>query len=105
MKAPLDERPELPGQSVTREQCRRLACGGRLPRKFEARPIPVRTESVKRLWLHDGTACKPVGLEPCLKFRFRPEGGDVPSGEADVVPEMPRRHQEMNHRVSENRAG
>jgi len=90
---------------VTRKQCRRFACTDRLPLKIEACPIPVRTERVERLRLDDRAARESFGFEPCPKFAFRPESGDVRSGEADVAPEMPGRHQEMDQRISESRPG
>ena len=100
----LDERPELADQSVT---CEHRGCFGRtcrLPAGVEASPIPVRTELIERLRLDDRAARKPLGLEPSIKFAFRPEGGDVRSGEADIIPEMSGWHQEMDQCFAENSA-
>ena len=67
-----------------------------LPVEIEARRVPVGPEIMHRLWRYYRTQAESLGLEPARQFTFRPEGRDVRSRVADVVPEMARRYQEVN---------
>ena len=79
-----------------------LECGLRLrgarplPVEIEARRVPVGPEIVDRLWRHHRSQAELFGRKPAGKLAFRPEGRDVRSRIADVIPEMERRYQEMN---------
>ena len=67
-----------------------------LPVEIEARRVPVGPEIVDNLWRHYRAQAEPLGLEPASQLTFRPEGRDVRSRVADVVPELARRYQEVN---------
>ena len=67
-----------------------------LPVEIEACCVPVGPKIIDRLWRHHRAQAEPLGLQPPGKLTFRPEGRDVRSRIADVVPEMARRYQEVN---------
>lgn len=81
----------------------RLRGASPLPVEIEARRVPVRPEIVDRLWRHHRAQAEPFDLKPASELAFRPEGRDVCSGVADVVPEMARRDQEVNDARSMHR--
>ena len=74
-----------------------------LPVEIEARRIPVGPKIVNRLWRHHRAQAEPFSLKPAGKLAFRPEGRDVRSRVADVVPEVTRRHQEVDDARSTHR--
>lgn len=93
---PLRERPELPGQAVPGEQRRCRKRTGGLPVDVEPGCIPVRAEFIEGLWRHRRPFFVAARFEPVVQFALRPEGCNVRSGEADVVPEGASWHQEVN---------
>jgi len=89
---------------VPPERGLRLRGARPLPVEIEARRVPVGPEIVNRLWRHHRAQAEPLGLKPASQLTFRPEGRDVRSRVADVVPELARRYQEVNNARSTNGA-
>ena len=79
--------------------------GRRLPIDVESSPIPVPSERIEDLRFDDLASRETVRIEPVLEFAFRPERGDVRSGESDVLPKPPGGDKEVDERVTANDAG
>ena len=56
------------------------------------------------LHIHDRTDADAFQLGPFRNVTLRPEGKDVPSGVADVIPEFSGWNQEMHHSVGCHRS-
>ena len=94
------KRPETADETVPGECRLRLLRRGR--RKVEIEPgcVPLAPEIVDGLPVGDGALHVGVRCQPGMKLGFRPEGQDVCSGEANVIPEAPGRHEKVHDRVA-----
>src|SRR5690349_9690835 len=70
---------------------------------MKASPVPIAPEAITGLWFTNRAKGRPFGLEQASQSPFRPEGRDVRSRIADVVPEMARRYQEVNEAQTAHR--
>lgn len=72
-------------------------CGGRRQPSFvHPPPIPVSGQFEHRLCRRRVSALATGEFSPFAEFGLRPEAPYVRSGETNVLPESPRRHQEMD---------
>jgi hypothetical protein len=81
---------------VPLENRRRLRSARPLPVEVEACRVPLGAEFVDRLRYYHRASREPICFEPARKLTFRPEGGNVRSSVANVVPEAADRNQEVN---------
>ena len=100
----LCERPKLPSQSVPGEQRHRLKSRGRLPVDIEAGRIPIRAELVEGLRSYSRALVVAARVQPVNQLALRPEGGNVRSGESNVIPEGASRYQEVNKPLADHLA-
>ena len=82
------------------EQRLLLSGSERLEIHVEPACVPIGPEIIERLWRYDRAEAIALRVEPRAKLALRPEGADVRSREADVVPEARGRHQEMHDPVA-----
>ncbi len=96
----LPQRPELSHESVPLEYCSRFRCVRPLPAVVEPRRIPFCAQLEDPLRRNRSAKRQPARAKPASQFAIRPEGDNVRSGVADVIPEVTRPNKEMNNAVS-----
>lgn len=75
-----------------------------LPILVHSGRVPVSRQLVHGLGGNDLTAIVTVSLEPSVQFDLRPEAVNVPSGEADVVPEASSWNQQVHDSIGDDPA-
>jgi hypothetical protein len=98
------ERPKRSIESVSSKYCSHARGVRTFPVAVEARGVPLCAKFVDRLQRDCSAYLKISGSQPVFEFALRPKGGYIRSGVADVVPEAPGRHEEVDYPLALHRA-
>lgn len=91
--------PELTGEPVGGKDLFSLGGIWRRPLLGHPTGVPIGRQLEHRLRVRHIPAPIPCLGQPRSELRLRPEAVDVPSGEADIVPESDGRHQQVDQAV------